>query len=293
MSASLMAVFFAFGNAMGSSTFGLLVRRGERFANATTGVLIGLLVNLPIMGAAAWYFWDPAWWNPWGILCFAIDGVLGPPVGRVLMFLSIQRLGLARTAPLMSTLPLAASLLGIAFLGERPGLPILAGTLLVAAGCAAITSRRGGGGGWDRRNLWLPFAAVGAFALGHLFRKVGLGLIPSPLFGLTMLSLTGALFLYPLGQLLPEAHRPRPGRWRAWPFYALVGLVNTVAVGCHFTALRYGDLSVVAPLTSTGPFFSLLLSGLFLRDLERVTPWLVAGTSLVVLGGGIITWRAL
>jgi drug/metabolite transporter (DMT)-like permease len=293
MSASLLAVVFAFGNAMATSIFGLFVRRGERLANPTTGVLIGLLVNLPIMGAATWYFWESHWWNPLGILCFVVDGIVGPPVGRVLLYLSIQRLGLSRSAPLMATLPLVASLMGIVVLGERPGWPIVAGTLFVVAGCAAITSRRGGGAAWDRRQMWLPFAAVAAFSLGHLFRKVGLGIVPSPILGVTVMSLSGALFLYPMGQLLPEAYRPRPGRWRAWPFFAMVGLVNTVAVGSHFAALRFGDLSVVSPLTSTGPLFSLLLSWIFLRDLERVTPWIVAGTVLVVMGGVVITWRAL
>jgi drug/metabolite transporter (DMT)-like permease len=39
--------------------------------------------------------------------------------------------------------------------------------------------------------------------------------------------------------------------------------------------------------------FSLLLSWIFLRDLERVTGLIVAGTLLTVLGAALIAWRIL
>jgi drug/metabolite transporter (DMT)-like permease len=41
------------------------------------------------------------------------------------------------------------------------------------------------------------------------------------------------------------------------------------------------------------PFFALVMSYLFLRDVERVTGLVVAGTALSVAGGVIIGWRVL
>ena len=40
---------------------------------------------------------------------------------------------------------------------------------------------------------------------------------------------------------------------------------------CIYYALDLGKVSVVIPISSTGPFFSLILAAIFLRDVERVT----------------------
>ena len=54
-------------------------------------------------------------------------------------------------------------------------------------------------------------------------------------------------------------------------------------------ALRVGTVSVVAPLSGTMSLFVLALSWLFLRDIERITLRLAAGTLLIVLGVYLIT----
>ncbi|MEK6709472.1 MAG: DMT family transporter [Nitrospinota bacterium] len=293
MTDAALAVAYSLACAITMGLFGFLVRRAESRANAVTGVLIGLAVSLPFMAAATAYLWEPGWWSWKALGLFAAAGAINPAVGRVFLFLSIHRLGLARAVPLVSALPLATAGLGIAFLGERPGPIVLAGTLLVTGGCMAITSRKGMEGRWDRRFLWMPFVSVAAFSVAHLWQKMGLVLVPSPILGLTVMSLSGAACLLLFGGLLPQAHRPVLGSGAAWIYLGLTGLLNTVSILFHFSALRYGDLTIVAPLFSTAPFFSLLLSWAFLRESERVTLWVVAGTALVALGGVLIGWRAL
>ena len=293
MTDTWLAVVYSLASAITMGLFSFLVRRAENRANAVTGVLIGLAVSLPFMAGATLHLWQPGWWNVKALVLFAAAGAINPAVGRVFFFLSIHRLGVARAVPLISALPLATAGLGIAFLGERPGPIVAAGTLLVAAGCMGITSRKGMEGGWDRRFVWMPFVSVAAFSVAHLWQKMGLALVPSPILGLTAMSLSGAACLLLFGGLLPRAHRPALGRGAAWIYLGLTGLLNTLSILFHFSALRYGDLTVVAPLSSTAPFFSLLLGWAFLRESERVTLWVVAGTTLVVLGGALITWRVL
>jgi len=59
-----------------------------------------------------------------------------------------------------------------------------------------------------------------------------------------------------------------------------------------YYALDLGKVTVVIPVASTGPFFSLLLSALFLRDVERVTLKIVLGAALIVGGVLLITlWK--
>ncbi len=293
MSESHLAVSFALATAVMAATFSLIVRRGQAHGNAATGVLIGLIVNTPWLIALSIWFWEPGWWNPRAFLFFAAAGMTGPSIGRVFMYLSIHNLGVSRAMPLMATNPLFTAVLAYGLLGERPGPFIWAGTLLVVAGCAAITMKGGLEKGWSRRYLWMPFVGVAGFAISNIFRKGGMNLLPSPLLGITITSFTGLIVLLASGWLMPKAYRPSLKWGKAWAFYGVIGAINSLAFLSHFAAIRYGDLTVVSPLASTAPFFSLVLSWIFLRDLERVTRWIVAGTVFVVSGGALIAWRIL
>jgi len=293
VSDNFLAAAFSLGTAVSSATFSLIVRRGQKHASAMTGVVIGLVVNAPLLLLATAYLWEPAWWNLEAFLWFTLAGLTGPSLGRVFMYQSIHRLGVARAVPMMATGPLFTAALAVAFLGERPGPLVWAGTFLIMGGCAAITFKRKGDTSWDRRYLWMPLVAVAGFGVSNIFRKLGIDIVPSPLFGITVTSLAGMIFLLALGQFLPAPHRPRLRPGKAWTFYGACGAVNTLAFLLHFYALRYGDLTIVTPLSSTAPLFALVLSALLLRDVERVTGWILAGTVFLVLGSGLIAWGVL
>jgi len=55
-----------------------------------------------------------------------------------------------------------------------------------------------------------------------------------------------------------------------WWFLA-AGLTISVAMVCIYYALDLGKVSVVIPIASTGPFFSLILAATFLRDVEATS----------------------
>lgn len=59
-----------------------------------------------------------------------------------------------------------------------------------------------------------------------------------------------------------------------------------------YYALDRGQVTVVIPISSTGPLFALTLTALFLRDVERVTIKIVIGASLIIAGLLLITmWK--
>ena len=76
-------------------------------------------------------------------------------------------------------------------------------------------------------------------------------------------------------------------------FYGACGLINTLTFLLSFHAIMRGDITVVTPISSMAPFFALVMSHLFLRDVERVTGPVVLGTVFTVAGGAIIGWRVL
>lgn len=293
MNDSLLAVIFSLCTAVMAASFSLIVRRGKQHGNAITGVLIGLIVSTPGLVAATLWFWEPGWWNLRALVLFSAAGLTGPVLGRIFMYLAIHNLGVSRSMPLMATNPVFTAVLAYSILGERPGPYIWAGTLLVASGCAAITIKSHDDLHWNRRLLWMPFAAVAGFAVSNLFRKAGMLAVPSPIFGVTITTLSGLVFLSLLGLFMSSENSPNLRSRKAWVFYSICGSINTLAFLANFVAIRYGDLTVVVPLASTAPFFSLLLSAIFLRDVERLTVWIVAGTAFIVLGGMIIAWRVL
>ena len=64
------------------------------------------------------------------------------------------------------------------------------------------------------------------------------------------------------------------------------GITISLAMVCIYYALDLGKVSVVIPISSTGPFFSLIFSALFLRDVERVTLPIVLSAAMIV--GGVL-----
>jgi uncharacterized membrane protein len=70
---------------------------------------------------------------------------------------------------------------------------------------------------------------------------------------------------------------------RALPWFALSGLLNGLAVILMYEGLRQGSVTVVSPIVASYPIFTLLLSGLLLRD-ERLTARVAVGVALTVVG---------
>ena len=51
-----------------------------------------------------------------------------------------------------------------------------------------------------------------------------------------------------------------------------------------FFALSHGKVVIVEPLVSSNPVFTLLLTSIFLRDLESLTRRVIVGAGLTMIG---------
>ncbi|MDE0332373.1 MAG: EamA family transporter [Nitrospinae bacterium] len=293
MNDTLLAAGFALGTASMSSAFSLIARRGQRHGTAITGVVIGLIVNIPWLVALTILTWEPAYWSSEAWFWFFLSGITGPSLGRVFMFQAIHRLGVSRAVPLLAANPLFSAGLAYIFLGERPGSYVWTGIFLVVLGCVGITYQRKSDAPWDRRAIWLPLMSVLGFSTSNIFRKIGIEVVPSALLGITLTSFFGFVALVAVLWFLPKPQRPSLKWGKAWHFYGPCGLINTLAFLSHFAALKYGDISVVSPLSSTAPLFALLYTWIFLRDMERITLPILLGTLCVVAGGAIIAVKAM
>ena len=75
--------------------------------------------------------------------------------------------------------------------------------------------------------------------------------------------------------------------------YLAAGITISLGMVTIYYALDLGKVVVVIPLSTTGPFFSLIFTALFLKGVERVTLKIVLGGALINSGVVLLTlWKS-
>ncbi|HLC25568.1 MAG TPA: DMT family transporter [bacterium] len=225
-----------------------------------------------------------------GILIFALAGFCAPGLGRVFSFIAISRVGVSRSSLIYATEPLLTVVVARWFLGEVLTLQIILGTVLIILGVMNLSQEKREHRPWRLQDLLYAILATAFYGISTVIRKWGLGEIPDPLLGATVNSLSAAVLVGIFASVRRGEGRLTMSRLAGW-YYVASGVSSAVAILFMFVSLNHGDVVVVSPLLSTRPLFAILLSFLFLRDVERVTWRIFLGGVLVVLGSAAITAR--
>ena len=181
--------------------------------------------------------------------------------------------------------------MAIIFLGETITFPIVVATLMIIAGITLLSWRSGsiklvGSAVF----LWYPIAASALAGASQVVRKFGLAAVPHPFLAAAVTATSSLLVsLFTMWYVEKSQDTWRMNRQCFWWFVA-AGVTVSCAMTCIYYALDLGKVSVVIPLSSTGPFFSLILTAMFLRDVERVTPRIVVSAAMIVGGVVLLTW---
>ena len=69
----------------------------------------------------------------------------------------------------------------------------------------------------------------------------------------------------------------------------LAGLATAGAIYCRVLSIDLGDVSVVFTLIQTSPLFVVIISAVFLREMDRITRQVVFGAVLTVAGGIVVS----
>lgn len=266
----------------------ILLKKGMAHGNPVTAIVVSLAINVVT-------FWGFVFMalpvdeilRP-ELLLFVLVGLIQPGGTRFLAYVSVEKVGVAVTAPLRATTPLFSSLLAIAVLGEDLTPAVAAGTALVVCGVALLSMREERTGAW--RNVLVALPLLSAFVAGstQVIRKIGLARIALPILGAAVT--TGTSFVAVALSLLVSRKWSMVRFNRAsLGYFVLAGCAVTLGVASVYMSLYLSDVVIVAPLASLSPLYSLALSALFLREVEVITVRRVAAAALIVLGVVLIT----
>ena len=181
--------------------------------------------------------------------------------------------------------------MAILFLEERITFAIFCGTLLIIVGVIVLSHQKSAGR--PLRILYIIYPILASFLVGlsQVARKFGLVFIPHPFLAAAITATSSFAVISTLLWFTGKRGSGFRITKECLPFYVAAGVSINIAMALLYYALSLGEVIVVIPVTSTGPFFALTLTTIFLRDIEHVTLKIVLGACLIVMGVLLITLR--
>ncbi len=267
-------------------------------------------LSLQEIGPMAVSFWRWAWALPllWAVLLTSEDrkdilptarrypldflavGLVGIAAMYVFQNLALQRTSAFNVSLFIELTPLFIALLGMAFLKEYPTLRMWAGiglgfvgAILLTLGAAPAAQAPAPG---QSHSLLGDLLALGTAIAGAIYTIYGKGLLKrmSPLMMLTLGATAGTLMLLPMAWR-EGAFWPDSGS--VWVYLIILGL-GAGAFGnlWWFRELRHRPAAQLGVILFLAALVAASLAVLVLGD--PLTPWLVAGGALVIVGARLV-----
>jgi uncharacterized membrane protein len=225
-----------------------------------------------------------------GLFLFA--GATGTALGRLSIFVGVDRVGASINSAAVSARPLFATALAFGLLGEPVSLGTGVGIVVLVVGLVVLSLAKGGDlAGWKPRDLLYPLASGALFAFGNVLRRFGLGTGGADVLQAVALNEAGALLVFLGYAAVRGTGGFRSAGRRSYGYFAVSGGLTAVALLSLFGALSLpaGRVAIVESLASTAPLFTTVFAYFLLKDLERVTRGVVVGVTLVVVGAALVT----
>src|SRR5256886_10521347 len=151
----------------------IFIRQGLRGRGPYTGFWINLVVGTVGLWAAVLLTGGFGHPSAAGVAFFVLAGLIGTVAGRLLRFVSIDRVGASVAASLINLHPLVATGVAILLLGERVTPPILAGTVVILLGTTLLSVCRQRAR-LPPRQVDLYLLSATCFGVVAVLRKLGL-----------------------------------------------------------------------------------------------------------------------
>jgi uncharacterized membrane protein len=285
------AELYALTNAFLFALHNLFTKKALRYSNPATAVISSLLINIIFLWTVAILFVPLSSLTSASILIFVGVGFFQPGLTRLLTYKGIDAIGVAITDPIRASTPLFSAIMAIIFLGEDITLPIVAATFMIIAGIILLSWRSGsmklvGSAVY----LWYPIGASALAGASQVVRKFGLAAVPHPFLAAAVTASSSLVVSVLTMWYVEKTQETWKMNRQCFGWFLAAGITVSFAMICIYYALDLGKVSVVIPISSSGPLFSLILTAIFLRDVERVTLRIVVSAAMIVGGVALLTW---
>ena len=288
MLAAILAISSSF--LIGATT--ILMKKAIERTNPTSAMLVITLVGSIIFLLIAFFTVPLAYIKSEALLYFVIAGVFSPALVRWLFFISLDRIGPSVSSSILATGPAFTAIIAVVLLNEKITLQISLGIITIIGGIVIFErdmNNEASFGNRKRKDLIFPLLSALFFSFAIVARKMGLNILDSPIFGVTVGFVT-SLVIYALVCLVSKKLRSSISvKKQDLPIFLGAGIFLTAAWLTLFYALSHGDAVVVTPLANLHPLFVLVLSYFFLGKVEKITKGDLVGACVVVAGIFLIT----
>lgn len=241
------------------------------------------LGNALLLGVYGFWVTDFSIWRWEGFAWFAVLGVFNFSLNRWMFLNGMRAMGPSRHITITSLSPLPTLLIAVLALGERPGMLVLTGTVLVVVGVSTVCYSPAKGR-WLQAGIGWSVACTLVFVAGSYMRNRGMNVMPAA----ALLTAWAAFIALPAGMMmtpyLPKKHTSFGNAGMAVVPAVVAGIIFSSVHQVFINTTLMGQLSLAVPILSAAPVFVMLLSVIFLRDLERLNLRVVLGILITVFG---------
>lgn len=271
----------------------IFLKKGLMDSNAITGMVFSLLFGwMTLLGVFIAQFSQQTL-SMKGVLFFSAIGIIAPPVVRYFTYLGVEKLGPSRSDPIRSLTPLFAVVFSFFLFEEKFNASSLWATVFIVIG-AYFLSRDGRSEEKKLFNmsdlLWPLIAALLAGIVSNL-RKIGMNLEISSV-AAALVAASSAIVTFGLFLLYRQNYKRLILKKSSMNYLIITGVLVSVTDVIDLIALKSSKVSIVAPLLATTPLFVILLSWLFLKNIEKFTANLLLGASMISAGVGLVVMYA-
>ena len=282
-----MAIALALLSSLLISFTTIIMKKGIARTNPTSAMLVVTVVGSLIFLAVSLPVVKFDYLKSKAFLIFILAGIFSPALVRWLYFISLDRLGTSVSASIISTGPAFTAVIAIVFLKEKLTVSISLGIALIIAGIIILERNINTGNSFRvqrKKDLIFPLLSAIFLGLAIVFRKMGLNVLDEPIFGVTVGFLTSLVFYSMLCLVFKSMRNSISLNRNDLLFLCAAGVFLTSGWLTLFYALSFGDAIIVAPLSNLHPVMVVGLSYLFLKDIEKITPKMIVGIILVLIG---------
>ena len=300
MSPEFTGVLFALGTATAFGAGSTIARLGLLGTPVVTGTVVSMLAGSMFLLAVAAPRYPTVLpeitGGGWGLILFT--SVINYPIGRLLLFNAMRRIGVARGNTIVSANPAIAATIAIVWLGESLVLGVGVGMVACVGGAIIVAMGTRGTAAPDIeidphlaqtvRGLASAVGAMMAYGTVSALVKKIVTDVTDPIIAASLVFTTGTALVALIS--LPRLKREIPQFTfrRVW-LLVLGGTMMSLGILFFYNAVSRAPVTAVAPIVSLATLVAIALSQAIARRVEVLNRRVIVGAVAVVSGVILIT----